>query len=495
MRVMGWVVLFGFAGIALAADQPQWGHAYTRNMVSIEKGLPDTLDPAAGKNIRWRVGIGNQSYATPIVAGGRVYIGTNNEVPRNANHTVDAGVLMCFSEKDGAFLWQLVCPKLEGDRYLDWPKTGWQSPPTVEGDKVYVVSNRAEVLCLDANGQANENDGPFMEEGKHMTPRFLGDEPVDKTDGDILWAFDMAKDAGIWPHDGAHSSIVIDGPLLYLNTGNGVDNTHKVIRKPDAPSLIVLEKATGRLVARDRSNIAPQTFHANWSCPSIGVVNGKRLMFLGGGDGIVYAFEMLERVPSAGEEPATLREVWRFKMDPAFKDDVHLYLNNRRTGPSNIKSMPVFHEGRVYVTAGGDIWWGKRQSWLKCIDPTKSGDVTETAGVWSYEMPAFCSATPAIADGLAYIGDGARTVHCIDIKTGEAVWTHKLAGEMWSSCLVADGKVYVGTRKGDFVILAAGREKTVLCEVELGAPIAGTAAVANGAIFVATMKELFAIGK
>src|SRR4051812_45430150 len=116
--------------LAIAADQPQWGQAWSRNMVSNEKGLPDTFDPQSGKNIKWSVPIGTETHSTPIVAGGRVYIGTNNEQPRDPNHTSDSGVLMCFEEKTGKFLWQLVVPKREEDAYLDWPKTGMASPVT-----------------------------------------------------------------------------------------------------------------------------------------------------------------------------------------------------------------------------------------------------------------------------------------------------------------------------------------------------------------------------
>ena len=465
-------------------------------MVSPEKDLVDSFDPVGGRNIRWRVALGTQSYATPIVAGGKVLIGTNNDVPRDAKHTMDAGVLMCLNEKDGSLSWQLVCPKLEGDRYYDWPHTGWQSPPSVEAEKVYVVSNRGEVLCLDLNGLANGNDGPYQDEGKHMSPRGMGEEAVTATDGDIIWVFDMVKEAGIWPHDAAHTSILIDGPLLYVNTGNGVDNTHKKIRKPDAPSLIVLEKATGKLVAMDDEKIGDKIFHATWSSPCIGEVNGKRMAVFGGGDGVVYGFEAVDRSPADTGEVQKLKKVWWFDCDPAGpKGDIHPYSGNRKTSPSNIMGMPVFYDGRVYVTAGGDFWWGKRQSWLKCIDPSKEGDVTKSAEVWSYSMETHCMSTPAIADGLVYVADAARIVHCIDIKTGEAIWTHKTNGEMWASPLVADGKVYIGTCKGDFWILAAGREKKVLCQVSLGSQISGTATAANGVIYVGTMKEIWAIGK
>src|SRR5512132_2392639 len=83
-----------------AEDRPQWGERYTRNMVSPERGLVESFDPASGKGVRWRVPLGTQSYATPVVAGGRVLIGANNEVPRDPKHTFDAGVLMCFDVKD-----------------------------------------------------------------------------------------------------------------------------------------------------------------------------------------------------------------------------------------------------------------------------------------------------------------------------------------------------------------------------------------------------------
>ncbi|HZM02139.1 MAG TPA: PQQ-binding-like beta-propeller repeat protein, partial [Candidatus Saccharimonadales bacterium] len=226
---------------------------------------------------------------------GRVYIGTNNEDPRDPNHLADSGVLMCFDEATGNFLWQLVVPKREEDPYLDWPKTGWSSPVSVEGDRVYVVSNRGEVMCLDARGLTNGNDGPYTNEALHMIPRTMepstGVPPPGRRDADILWLFNLTTGAGIWSHDGAHSSILIDGNYLYLNSGTGVDNTHKRIRTPNAPSLVVIDKRSGKLVARDYEHIAPDIFHCTWSSPSMAEVNGRRLIFFAGGNGVVYAFE------------------------------------------------------------------------------------------------------------------------------------------------------------------------------------------------------------
>ena len=131
-EVVPQVLGLGICVAALAMDQPQWGQRFTRNMVSDEKGLPDTADPRSSKNIKWVAQLGDQTYSTPVVSGGRVFIGTNNEQPRHAGLKSDSGVLMCFDEKDGRFCWQLVAPKLGPDPYLDWPKTCLVSPVTAE---------------------------------------------------------------------------------------------------------------------------------------------------------------------------------------------------------------------------------------------------------------------------------------------------------------------------------------------------------------------------
>ena len=88
-----------------------------------------------------------------------------------------------------------------------------------------------------------------------------------------------------------------------------------------------------------------------------------------------------------------------------------------------------------------------------------------------------------------------QSVLCLDAETGQVCWTHDTRGPIWASCMVADGKVYVGTQQGDFWILAAGREKKVLCSVGLEGAISGTATIANGVVYVATMKRLYAFRK
>ena len=526
--------LLGAGPLVLRAeDQPQWGEAWSRNLVSREKHLPDSFDPKTGRNLKWRAKLGSQTHSTPVIARGRIYIGTNNEEPRDSKHKGDRGVFMCLDEKTGTLLWQLVVPKRNEDCYMDWPRMGMSSEATVEGDRVYLVDNRGAVLCLDARGLVNGNDGPFRDEAAYMTSptapdakpfQQIGAEtrpenlrpPADgkllepgPLDADIIWKFDLVAECGIWPHDAAHSSVLIHGDHLYLNTANGVDNTHKRIRAPEAPSLVVLDKKTGRLLARDDEQIAPATFHNTWSSPSLGRVNGRELIFFCGGNGVVYGFEPFSRgrrgneaqfkSGSAGGQSrltpaATLKKVFQFDFDPAApKTEIHKYSTNRRESPSNIYGMPVFQRGQLFVAGGGDIWWGKNEAWLKCIDATKTGDITTNGLVWSYPLEKHVMTTASVSDGLVYIADCGRTMHCVDAKTGQRVWTHEIKGEVWASPYIADRKVYLGTRSGDFYVFAANREKRVLAELQLGNPISATTTAANGVLYVATMAELFAV--
>jgi len=521
-----------------ADDQPQWGQKYSRNMVSGETGLPETFDPANGKNIKWVVPLGTESYSTPVVGSGKVLIGTNNGNPRDPRHKGDRGVLLCLDEKDGSLCWQLVVPKLIPALYRDWPGSGICSPATVEGDRVFIVNNRGQVLCLDLNGQTNGNDGPYRDEGQHMASR--GAEPMEitETDADIIWLFDMLAEVGVHQHDAAHSSILLHKQFLYVNTSNGLNSKHERIAAPNAPSLIVLDKTTGRLVAQEDEKISTRIFHSTWSSPALGQVNpvrdlplettplkktltgnptekvsngvnGRTLVFFGGGDGVCYAFDAVKsalhgtwRQPSQRPHGAAaagvekLKRVWRFDCDPTSpKENIHQYIKNRSESPSNIKSMPVFHNNRVYITVGGDIWWGKHQAWLKCIDATKTGDITNSGEVWSYPLERHCCSTPAVYDGLVFVADCGRMLHCVDAETGRPYWTHQTKGEIWASTLVADGKVYIGTRRGDFWVLAASKKKRVISSIELDSPMHGSPIAANGVLYIATMKKLYAVKK
>ena len=162
-----------------------------------------TWDIQTKKNVAgWRRS-GRRAYGNPVVAGGKVFVGTNNEGLRDPKQPGDRGVLMAFDEKTGAFLWQITHEKLASGRVNDWPYQGIASSPLVEGDRLYYVSNRCELMAVDTEGfQDGENDGPFKDE------KLTGEH-----DGDVVWKLDMMEELGASPHNLSNSSPVSWGDL------------------------------------------------------------------------------------------------------------------------------------------------------------------------------------------------------------------------------------------------------------------------------------------
>lgn len=507
--------------VAFGNDWPQWGGDDTRNMASDEKNLPGRfvpgkkrsdgsgIDMQTTKNVKWVARLGTENYSGPVVSGGKVFIGTNDVNLNDPRYSpTGGGVLLCLEEDTGKLLWRLVVPKLEtGRRSTDYDKMelGICSTPYVEGNRVYVVTNRSEVVCLDTEGLANGNDGPFHDERRYSGA--LGDAPSGQLpgDADIIWRYDMLSELSVFPHDAASCSVLVYGDLVYVNTGNGVDDRKAPF--PLSPSLIALNKRTGRLAAKDDEMIGSRVFHGQWSSPSLGQVGNKALVFLGGGDGVCYAFEALHTAPS---KPAFLHKVWSFDCNPPeyrYKDGQLIdywagsKLEDRGNnddgdyvGPSEIIGTPVFHNNRVYVAVGQDPRHGRGKGILNCIDATKIGDVSETARIWSYQDIDRSMSTPSIADGLVFIADSDGKIHCLDAETGKCYWVHDAKCDIWSSTLAADGKVYIGTRK-NLTVLAASKEKKVLSEIRLGSQIRSTPAVCDGVLYVASQQYLWAVQK
>jgi len=487
-----------------AADQPQVGEYGTRNPVSQEKHLPADFDPgrkdksgqidlATTRNVKWVARLGNQSYGTPVVAGGKIFVGTNNDEPRDPRIEGDRGVLMCFDERSGEFLWQLNLPKLQWIKWADWKYIGITSSPAVEGKRAYLVSNRGEVMCLDTEGMANGNDGPFTDEGRLMAEE--GQPPLTPGahDADVLWLLDMPRQLGAEPHNGTNGLPLIHGDLLYVSTSLGVEWTHDHVVNPQAPSVIVLDKHTGKLLARDDFGIGPDIIHGQWSSPSMGQVDGRPLFFFGSGSGWLYAFEGLAG-PRPSAEPALLKNVWRFNGHPLAQTQDQVEIDHQHDSSSyEVTGNPVFCDGRVYVTFTQEPFHRMKLGRLACLDAAGSGNRTRGGMRWSYDAIGSSCSTVAVADGLVYAAGFDGRLHCLDAQTGQCYWVHEAGGPIWASPVVADGKLYLGTGKSMFWVLRPGKELKVLNQIRMPEIVHTNAVAANGVLYVATYKHLYAI--
>ena len=279
---------------------------------------------------------------------------------------------MCFDEKTGAFLWQLVIPKLKSGPVNDWYSLGLLSTPTVEGNRVYLVTTRCEVLCLTTDGLAKGNVGPFSEEGRYAADHGNPEVEPGPKDADIVWRYDMMEELGAFPHNRTRTHALIVGDLLYVGTCNGMDWTHVNIPSPHSPSLIALNKHTGELMAKDDAGIGPRIFHGQWSSPSTGRIGERQLIFYGGGDGVCYAFDA---VPVTEGDQRLLKKVWWADCNPPeykTKDGKPIRYTSD-PGFSEIRATPVFWKNRVFVAIGQEPDHGEGVGNLVCLDATREG--------------------------------------------------------------------------------------------------------------------------
>jgi len=136
---------------------------------------------------------------------------------------------------------------------------------------------------------------------------------------------------------------------------------------------------------------------------------------------------------------------------------------------------------------------GDGPSLIHAISPNGQGDVTKSRLLWTSHAVGRVVGTPIAKDGLLYIGDLGGTIHCLDAATGADVWKHDTYAAIWGSLLVAGDRLYVGNVDGTMTFLRAGRQKELLAQIEMNAPLYTPPALVGDALYLATANRLYLI--
>ena len=435
--------------------------------------------------------------------------------------TVDLGCLLCFSSGRTVDFSGSIPPRSSRKAGKSTGRASESArPPLVEKDRLWVITNRCEVVCLDTEGFADgENDGPFKDEAS-----------TEPDEADVVWKFDMIDRFKVHPHNMTSCSAVSYGDLVFVSTSNGVDETHKNIPSPDAPSFLALDKTTGELVWADASP-GDRILHGQWGSPAVGIFDGVPQVIFPGGDGWLYSFRA-ERTDSGKPEL-----LWKFDCNPK----TARWGGDGKGERNSIVGTPVVYKGRVFIATGQDPENGEGQGDLWCIDPARRGDVSaslvfdkdgkpaplrriqaalpeegdvvkpnpNSAAVWHYakhdangdgefdfeEIMHRTLGMPAIKDDLLYIADVCGLIHCVDANTGKPYWTYDSFASVWGSALIADGKVYIGDEDGDVAVFELSKEQNLLGEINMGDTVYSTPMTAEGALYIATRSTLVALKK
>ncbi|MEJ7593952.1 MAG: PQQ-binding-like beta-propeller repeat protein [Planctomycetaceae bacterium] len=524
--IMGiWVVITIMASIfgnclgsAAAEDWQMLGHDGTRNSVSPERGGPMAWSVEQrevdkilreSRGIRWSAALGSETFSSPVVANGLVWIGTNNNQPGVEVANEYHSVLKCFREADGKQVYEYVSPKL-GTRIQDAGWTGLGSSPLIEGERLWLTTNRSEVLCWDI--------GPLIR-GEGI--------PVE------LWKLDLIKTFDTFPH------VPLMGPSrpcsigaswndrIFVTTNNGVDQDPSRVPKPDGANLVCLNKETGEVYWKD-SSPGSNILMTQLASPTVAAIQGEVQVIVPQSDGWVRAFD-----------PMTGTKLWEFDVNP--KESVYSWgRSNRNFVPGNA----VVCEDRVYIAVGVDLEHGEGPGRLICIDPAKRGDVSaelavaadgkilprrrlqavdvkagekaipnpNSALVWEFvrcgntledEMHRTISSV-SVAKGLVIATDLFGIVHCLDAKTGQRHWSFDIIAAIQASPLIVDDKIYVVDEDGDVAVFGLSAdpngamrkvngELQPLAEIPMDNSIYSSPVFANGVLYVAQRNRLFAI--
>ncbi len=545
------------ANAPLTLNWPQWGGDAAHNNTPIGQNIPTEWeigsfdyktgewDSTDAKNIKWVARLGSQSYGNAVISDGKIYVGTNNSGGwlKRYPSKVDLGCLLCFELETGKFLWQHSSEKLPSGRVHDWPLQGICCAPLVEGDRLWFVTSRGEVRCLDTEGfYDGENDGPHSDE-----PFAVNEE------ADVVWSFDMMKELGISQHNMCSCSVIAAGDILLVNTSNGVDVEHNYIPAPNAPSFFAMDKNTGKVLWTDGSP-AKNILHGQWSSPTYGVLGGVPQVIFAGGDGWVYSFDPQGELASEGgpqshSHPQNPKLLWKFDANPK----TSIWELGGRGTRNNIIATPVIYKEKVYVAVGQDPEHGEGVGHLWCIDPTKRGDVSpelafnakdpnkviahkrvqavipeegdlvrpnpNSAVIWHYSefdqnedgeidfeetMHRSCG-TVAIREDILYIADFSGLFHCLNAKTGAVHWTYDMLAAAWGSPLIVEDKVYIGDEDGEMAIFRHSADPEVAMQEvdderepyygtrDMGSSVYSTPIIADNVLYISNRAHLFAI--
>lgn len=348
------------------------------------------------------------------------------------------------------------------------PLPGHNSPVVWE-DRIFfcgATENQQELYCFDAGsgvilwkqpsgarlsaapevmGDTGFAPATMATDGRRVYAIFAsGDVVAFDLDGKRLWLRNLGLPDNIYGH--ASSLIACDDRVVVqFDQGSVSDNKS---------ALLALDGATGATLWRVNRPVG-----CAWSTPiRVNSSTGQQLVVAGEPWVIAY-------------NPTDGAELWR----------AHV-LDGVEVAPS-----PAFGGNRVFVCTD--------RSDLSAIATDGRGDVTATHVKWQYpdNMPDIVS--PVANDQLLFMVTTGGTLSCIDVASGEQVWTEYLDGEFNASPILAGDRIYLTDASGTTWIIKAARSYELVAKCPLGQTVRATPAFVNGRIYIRGETDLFCIGQ
>lgn len=373
----------------------------------------------------------------------------------------------------------------------EWSATknvAWKVELPGKGSSTPVVWGQHIFLTSGANGKNALL--AFSRDGKELWRVLIGNERPGKnkkasgcnpscvTDGEHVFAYFKSGDLACVDFSGKivwqtnlQAKYGEDTLWWDLGTSPVLTKAHCVVAvMQTGPSyLVAFEKATGKVAWKEDRNLgAPEEAAQSYSTPVVLNDQGRETLVVLGADHVT------------AHDASNGKEIWRVGgLNP--------------TGHKYFRSIAsaVVHNGIVVAPYA-------RAETVTAIKLGGRGDVTASHVVWTKKGNGSDVPTPAAADGKAYILNDRGTLTCLDIASGQELWSgqpEKNRSNFSASPVLADGKIYLTREDGKTFVLAQGDEFKVLAANELdGTQTVATPVCVDGRILIRTDTHLYCIG-
>ena len=372
------------------------------------------------------------------------------------------GLPVVWSETENV-AWKTAIHDLGWSSPVIWKDQVWVTTATRDGRRLYAVClDRAtgrivhdvrvlEVEEPDRIAQVNSYASPtsaIEQDRVYVHYGTYGTACLDTNSAEVLWT---RTDLNCDHHMGPGSSPILFGDLLIFQV-DGVDVQY----------VVALDKSTGETVWRTDRSVDYTNIHRytrkSFCTPRV-IRVGDRHEMISPGSKAVMAYD-----PSTGDE------LWKV----------------RYFGWSMV-ARPLFGLGLVFVVVDYD----HPQLWA--IRPGGSGDVTDQRVVWTLRKGVPSTPSPLLIDDLLYMVSDIGVAACVDAKTGQIVWQHRVQGDYSASPVYADGRMYFIDHDAATTVIRPGRQFQQLAVNRLDGQCRASPAVAGSALFVRTETHLYRI--
>ena len=149
----------------------------------------------------------------------------------------------------------------------------------------------------------------------------------------------------------------------------------------------------------------------------------------------------------------------------------------------------VYDQKYLYMTCGFP------SKHMMAIDPTGSGNVTETHVIWHTRKNPSYVPSPVVVKGYYLVVSDSGTATCWKAHEGKLLWKQKLGREHSASLVVLRDHVVFGSEKGLITVVKPGPEFEQVAKMELNEPLWASPVITDGNWFLRGEEHLFCIEK